>query len=103
MLLAHFTIEEFRSAFFQKHSDKSPSPHGFNPVFYQKFWDLVGEEVFIACVEWAEKYEFPSGFNDTHIVLVPKCTSLDTMKDLRPISLCNVCGCHGLWPRPSNQ
>ena len=88
MLLAPFTIEEFCSALFQMHPNKSSGQDGFNSAFYQKFWDLVGKEVFISCVEWVEKCEFPSSFNDTHIVLVPKCTSPVTMKDLRPISLC---------------
>ena len=83
-------MEEFHSALFQMHSNKSPGPDGFNPTFYQKFWDLVSKEVFMACVEWVEKCEFPFGSNDTHIVLVPKCTSLVAMKDLRSISLCNV-------------
>ena len=86
MLSAPFTIEEFCGALFQMHPDKSLGHDGFNPVFYQIFWDLVGKEVSIACVEWVEKREFPSGFNDTHIVLMPKCTSLVTMKYIRPLS-----------------
>ena len=51
MLLAPFSIKEFRSALLQMHLDKSHGPNGFNLAFYQKFWDLVGKEVFNACVE----------------------------------------------------
>ena len=68
MLLAPFTIEEFRTTLFQMHPDKSPGPEDFNLAFYQKFWDLVNKEVSSACMEWVEKCEFPSGFNDTHCV-----------------------------------
>ena len=30
----------------QMHLDKSPGPDGFNPAFYQRFWDLVGDDVY---------------------------------------------------------
>lgn len=32
----------------------------------------------------------PQGLNNTHIVLIPKKDSLESMGDLRPITLCNV-------------
>ena len=32
----------------------------------------------------------PEGWNDTIIVLIPKTNSPQMLKDLRPISLCNV-------------
>lgn len=33
---------------------------------------------------------FPSSLNETNIFLIPKCDQPTSMKDLRPISLCNV-------------
>lgn len=37
MLLAPFTMEEFRKALFQMHSDKAPRPDGLNSAFYKHF------------------------------------------------------------------
>jgi hypothetical protein len=32
----------------------------------------------------------PAGWNDTNVVLIPKVKGPQCLKDLRPISLCNV-------------
>lgn len=42
------------------------------------------------CKKWLSNLHFPPHLNDTNVVLIPKCESLLSMKDLRPISLCNV-------------
>ena len=43
-----------------------------------------------ACVGWLETGMMPTNVNDTLVVLIPKCESPSSMRDLRPISLCNV-------------
>jgi exonuclease III len=90
MLIAPFTEEEFRQAAFSMHPDKSPGPDGLNPGFYRKFWPLFGREFFEACCSWLEDGQFPPNINDTNIALVAKVDRPESMKDLRPISLCNV-------------
>lgn len=45
MLLAPVEAAEVRKALFQMHPDKSSGPDGFNPGFYQKYWDVVGNDV----------------------------------------------------------
>ena len=72
------------------HPNKSPRPNGLNPCFYQKFWPVVGDEVVQACSSWTEFGIFPSHLNATNVVRVPKCENPTSMKDLGPISLCNV-------------
>ncbi|CAN1826409.1 LINE-1 retrotransposable element ORF2 protein [Linum perenne] len=70
--------------------NKSPGPDGFNPGFYQKAWPLVGGEVFRQCTRWLEEGTLPDSMLLTHIILLPKVDNPTNMKDLRPISLCNV-------------
>ncbi|PNX78269.1 CNGC5-like protein, partial [Trifolium pratense] len=89
-LVRPITREELKEALFQMHPDKAPGPDGFNPAFYQHFWDLCGNDVFEAATEWLERGYFPSSLNETNICLIPKCENPTSMKDLRPISLCNV-------------
>lgn len=89
-LTSDFQKEEFRVAVSQIHEIKAPNPDGFNPSFYQKCWSIVGDEVFKACTNWLEQGVFPADLKNTHVVLILKCDNPQTMKDLRPISLCNV-------------
>lgn len=90
LLVAPFTLEEFRCAVFQMYPDKSPGPDGFNPAFYQRFWNEVGEDIFQAGCAWLSNNAFPSGLNFTNLVLIPKCENPTDMTELRPIALCNV-------------
>lgn len=88
-LLAPF-CEEFKDALFQMHSDKSSGLDGLNPTFYQKFWELCGMEIFNTTTKCLDEGVFPNTFNETNIVLVPKIDQPETMRDIYPISLCNV-------------
>ncbi|MCI11738.1 CNGC5-like protein [Trifolium medium] len=90
MLTAPFGDDEFRDAIFQMHSDKAPGPDGLNPTFYKRFWLLCGREVIDTCKKWLYEGILPTSLGDTNIVLIPKCDHPKSMKDLRPISLCNV-------------
>jgi hypothetical protein len=89
-LVAPITKEELKEALFQMHPDKAPGPDGFNPAFYQHFWDMCGNDIFASVEEWLGRGYFPSSLNETNICLIPKCDNPISMKDLRPISLCNV-------------
>ncbi|MCH81372.1 endonuclease/exonuclease/phosphatase family protein, partial [Trifolium medium] len=89
-LLAPFVIEEFKEAVFSMQADKCPGPDGFNSGFYQHFWDLCGHEIFTAGCSWLDSGIFPPNLNSTNIALIPKGDVQTTMKDWRPITLCNV-------------
>ena len=74
----------------QMHPNKSPRPDIFNPIFYQQFWDLVGDDIYRDSLEWMNNLCFPPTVNNTNICLIPKHEKLESMKDYRPIALCNV-------------
>ena len=48
-LLAVFKVEEVRVTLQQMHPTKAPSPDGMSPIFFQKYWEIVGLDV-IECM-----------------------------------------------------
>jgi hypothetical protein len=69
---------------------KAPGPDGMPSIFYKKFWDVVGEKVSKEVLDVLRGGPMPENWNDTCVVLIPKVKDPESMKDLRPISLCNV-------------
>ena len=90
MLVAPFRMEEFTKAVHQMHPDTSPRPDGFNPAFLQRFWPLIEAYIFQSGTNWLNQGEFPKNLNATIIALILKNANPISMKDLRPIALCNV-------------
>lgn len=90
ILTQPFLEQEFKEAIFSMHPDKSPGPDGLNPAFYHKFWDDIGGELFLEASHWLNSGQLPSSLNETNIVLAPKGDNPETIRDLRPILLCNV-------------
>ena len=52
MLIATFNLEEFKHEAFFMQADKCPRSGGFNPGFYQYFWDNCGHEAYQAGCQW---------------------------------------------------
>ena len=90
MLTSPVTKEELRQALFQMQSDNSSGSDGFDPAFYQRLWHVYGDGIFQAAASWLDRGYFSSNVTETNICLISKCKEPDHMKDLRPISFCNV-------------
>ena len=68
---------------------KAPKPNKLHASFFQYFWADVK---FSVCKEISNIFEvrvMPEYLNETLISLIPKCPSLKSLNNLRPISLCN--------------
>lgn len=89
-LLQEFTATEVKVALDSIGDLKAPGPDGMPAVFYKRFWENVGDQVKEEALQVLNRGQFPPGWNDTPIVFIPKVMKLETVKDLRPISLCNV-------------
>ena len=83
-------MEEVKQAIFAMRSLKALGPDGLNPLFYQSQWDIVGTSMLSKVNLMFHKKEEVRGVNETNIVLIPKVEHSETIRDLRPISLCNV-------------
>ena len=87
MLLEEFTQEEVKKALFQMNPTKTPGPDGMNPLFFQKYWHIVGTDVVL---DYINSRKFLQSINFIHITLIPKKKNPDLMSNFCPISLCNV-------------
>ncbi|KAL0390870.1 UNVERIFIED_CONTAM: hypothetical protein Scaly_0444100 [Sesamum calycinum] len=88
-LLRPYTETEVTKALFGMAPLKSPGPDGMPPIFYQKFWHVVKSDVISCVLNFLNSRILPMGFNETHIVLIPKCKQPQSLP-VSPISLCNV-------------
>jgi hypothetical protein len=89
-LLKPYLDDEIRTALFQMGPTKSPGPDGFPALFYQEHWDLLKDDICSAVRGFLTGEEIPIGFCDSVIVLIPKVSNPEHLKNFRPISLCNV-------------
>lgn len=69
---------------------KATGPDGFSVGFYQQTWSTVGETVSKFALEFLDTGRLPAECNDTLITLIPKTVNPASVKQLRPIGLCNV-------------
>ena len=85
-----FTALEVKDAISQIGTTKSPWPDRFPALFYQNNWNVVGDEVTRAVLNYLNEGGTISDINHTFIVLIPKVKNPECMNHFRPISLCNV-------------
>ena len=89
-MLADIKASEVKDALFQMFPTKAPGPDGYPAHFFQRHWDLCGEEVTSVVLRVLSGEDDPVRINNTFIVLIPKVNRPEELGQFRPISLCNV-------------
>ena len=82
--------EEIRQAIFSIGGLKSPGEDGFQAIFFQKCWDILGSSVCEAVKTLWSNPERIQEVNKTLVTLIPKVERPERVQQFRPISLCNV-------------
>ncbi|CAN1216128.1 Transposon TX1 uncharacterized 149 kDa protein [Linum perenne] len=90
LLSAPISPAEVKEAVFDIGPHQAPGPDGFPASFFQDFWDLVANDVTIAVIDFFDSADLLQCLNHTWIALLPKVPDVKTMKEIRPIGLCNV-------------
>ena len=89
-LISEFTREEVELALKQIHPTKAPGPDDMSAIFFQKYWDVVGNDISSMILNVVNSNMSLAEINKTNITLIPKTKCPSRMSKFRPISLCNV-------------
>ena len=90
ILTRDFFALEVKLALKQMYPQKALGPNGMPPLFFQHFWPKIGDVVTATVLDFLNSGISPPKFNETHIVLIPKCKEPKKITEYRPIDLCNV-------------
>ena len=89
-LVSAFNAWEVQEAIKQMALLKAPGLDGMPPLFYQTYWDLVGDEVTSSVLHFLNSVSLPTNLNHTFVTLIPKVKNPEYVSEFRSISLCNV-------------
>lgn len=85
-----FSEEELRKVRFNLAPNKFPGHNGYTARFNQHHWLTIKEEVCKAAEHFFSSGHLLKEINATHIALIPKISSPNSVKHFRPIALYNV-------------
>lgn len=72
------------------HPTKAPGRNGMSTIFFQKYWDVVGNDVSGMVLNVLNSNMSIAKINKTNITLIPKIKNPSRMTEFKPISLSNV-------------
>ncbi|CAL1383579.1 unnamed protein product [Linum trigynum] len=79
---------EIRKTIFAMGSKQALGSDGFTGKFFKAYWGIVGESVMVAVGSFFATSRMLRSFNHTWLTLIPKVDQVESMRQLRPISLC---------------
>ncbi|KAL2904477.1 hypothetical protein RDABS01_003187, partial [Bienertia sinuspersici] len=89
-MITPFTREGVKKAIFSIHGEKSLGPDGFGTNFYKHNWDLIGEEVTNAILDFFKSGKLLKEINNTFLVFIPKVPKSQDVSEFRPIACYNT-------------
>ncbi|CAL1372026.1 unnamed protein product [Linum trigynum] len=87
-LTAEVLPKEVRDTVFAMGSKQAPGSDGFTGKFFKTFWDIVGASVIDAVCSFFVTSKMLRSFNHTWLTLILKVDNVESIRQLRPISLC---------------
>ncbi|GLT60154.1 hypothetical protein SLA2020_329350 [Shorea laevis] len=82
--------EEIQKSIFSMDPYKAPGDDGFQPIFFQANWDIIGASVCSFIKTAFQQGSFDKDLNITLLCIIPKVEHPERLNQLCPISLCNV-------------
>ncbi|KAK1308804.1 hypothetical protein QJS10_CPA09g00704 [Acorus calamus] len=89
-LVKPFTDEEIERTLHALSSNKSPGLDGFPSEFYKSMWPIIKGDVCRALKSFHTSVQLPISWGSTYIALIPKVQSPTTLKQYRPIGMCDT-------------
>lgn len=83
-----FLKRKLKLAFFS-YSDGAPGPNGLPFMFYQKYWEMIKDDLVLMFDAFHQSDLGIHRINFADITLIPKENGACTMRKFRPISLLN--------------
>ncbi|XP_057249345.1 uncharacterized protein LOC130590807 [Beta vulgaris subsp. vulgaris] len=85
-----FCREEVKKALDEIEDNKAPGPDGYSSHFFKKAWEVIGEDVTEAVLDFFRTGKILKQINNTTLCLIPKCDQPQDVTQFRPIACCNV-------------
>lgn len=76
-LEAEYTKDEVERALKQMEPLEALGPDGLPPLFFQNYWQDVGDDISQAVLHCLNTSYFPSSINHTFVTLIPKVKKLN--------------------------
>jgi len=89
LLIAPFSESEIKDAIFSCYAEGAPGPDGLSFLFYQKFWNLIKNDVVDLFNDFHKGDLDLMRLNFALVTLIPKVGEATNMMQSRPISLLN--------------
>lgn len=89
-LMRPVSDNEIKKAMKAVKSDSAPGADGMTRKFFQKYWNVTGDQITKEVKVFFAGGALPQEWNYTQLCLLPKKPNPVLMSDLRPISLCSV-------------